>query len=224
LPAREPVPAAALARQVTVASAGEPTVLYHRGDANQAAAVVAWPSGAGVPGLPESRQLQILTDLFNNRLLDEMRERTGASYSPQVGSDWPEDIASGGSISAIATVRPEDVPAFFAATDKIAHELATTPPTADELARVTEPLKQSISRASTGNTFWLWQLEGASTDPRRVNLLRSLMTDYTRTTPQAMQALAAKYLAARPPFRLAVIPQGQQLATRVEGATAGASR
>ena len=224
LPAREPIPAAALARQVTVAGPGEPTVLYHRGDANQAAAVVAWPSGAGVPGLPESRQLQILTDLFNNRLLDEMRERTGASYAPQVGSDWPEDISSGGSISAIATVRPEDVPAFFAATEKIAHELATTPPTADELARVTEPLKQSISRASTGNTFWLWQLEGASTDPQRVSLLRSLLTDYTRTTPQAMQALAAKYLAARPPFRLAVIPQGQQLATRVPATTAGASR
>ena len=33
----------------------------------------------------------------------------------------------------------------------------------------------------------------------------------TVTTPQAMQALAQKYLAARPGFRLAVIPQGQEL-------------
>jgi zinc protease len=222
LPARQPIPANALARGVTVASAGEPTVLYHHGDANQAAAVVAWPSGAGVTGLPESRQLQILTDLFNNRLLDEMRERTGASYSPQVNSDWPEDISSGGSISAVAMVRPQDVPAFFAATDKIAHDLATSPPTADELARVTEPLKQSISRASTGNTFWLWQLEGASTDPDRVRLLRSLLNDYTQTTPQKMQALAAKYFAARAPFRLAVIPEGQKLATQVPASmTAG---
>ncbi len=106
LPARQPIPAAALAREVKIASAGEPTVLFHRGDANQAAAMVAWPSGAGVAGLPESRQLQILTDLFNNRLLDEMRERTGASYSPQVSSDWPEDISTGGSISAVAMVRP----------------------------------------------------------------------------------------------------------------------
>ena len=220
LPPRAPIPAAALAREVNVASTAEPTVLYHRGDANQAAAVVAWPSGAGVAGLPESRQLQILTDLFNNRLLEEMRERTGASYSPQVNSDWPEDIASGGSISAMAMVRPEDVPAFFAATEKIARDLATNPPTADELARVTEPLKQSISRASTGNTFWLWQLEGASTDPERVRLLRSLLNDYTQTTPQRMQALAVKYLAQRPPFRLAVIPEGQKLATQVPATTA----
>jgi zinc protease len=221
LPARAPIPADALARTVTVsAGAAAPRVLYHRGDANQAAAVVSWPTGGGVTGLPESRQLQILSDLFNNRLLDEMRERTGASYSPQVSNDWPEDIASGGSLSAMAMIRPQDVPAFFAATDAIARDLVANPPTADELARVTEPLKQSVSRASTGNTFWLWQLEGASRDPRRIGYLRSLLNDYTQTTPQAMQALAAKYLAARQPFRLAVIPQGQALATTVTGSTA----
>ncbi len=224
LPQRMPIPADALARTVSVASSDPPQVLYHRGDANQAAAVIAWPTGGGVPSLPESRQLQILSDLFNNRLLDEMRERTGASYSPQVSSDWPTDIDSGGTISAIATVRPQDVPAFFAATDEIARDLVANPPSADELARVTEPLKQSISRASTGNTFWLWQLEGASTDPRKVRLLRSLLSDYTQTTPQAMQALAAKYLAGRKPFKLAVIPEGQKLATRVEGAPPAASR
>ena len=217
---RAPIPADALARQVAVASDGAPQVLFHRGDANQAAAMVAWPSGAGVAALRESRQLQILTELFNNRLLDAMRERTGASYSPQVSSDWPQDVDSGGSLTALAMVRPEDVPAFFAATEEIVRDLVANPPAADELARVTEPLKQSISRASTGNTFWLWQLEGASTDSRRVALVRTLLNDYTQTTPAAMQALAAKYLAARAPFRLAVIPEGQQLATRASGEAA----
>ncbi len=221
LPQRDPIPADVLARPTTVADDGAPRVLFHRGDANQAAAVVAWPTGGGVAGLRESRQLQILTDLFNNRLLEEMRERTGASYSPQVANDWPQDVDSGGSIKALAMIRPGDVPAFFAATDEIAHDLATSPVSADELARVTEPLKQSISRASTGNTFWLWQLEGASTDPRRVAMLRSLLNDYTQTTPQAMQALAAKYLTARDPFKLAVIPQGQKLATAVTPAVTG---
>ena len=215
LPERQPIPADALSRSTTLANDSAPRVLFHRGDANQAAAMVAWPTGGGVAGLRESRQLQILSDLFNNRLLEEMRERTGASYSPQVANEWPEDIESGGSVKALAMIRPEDVPAFFAATDTIARELATTPVTADELARVTEPLKQSISRASTGNTFWLWQLEGATVDERRIALLRTLLIDYTQTTPEAMQALASKYLTAREPFRLAVIPDGQKLATAV---------
>ncbi|MFN6933954.1 MAG: M16 family metallopeptidase [Tsuneonella sp.] len=221
---RQPIPADALARTASLASTDAPKVLYHRGDDSQAAAVVAWPTGGGVAGLRESRQLQILSDLFNNRLLDEMRERTGASYSPQVANDWPVDVDSGGSIKALALIRPQDVPAYFAATEQIVQDLVTTPVTADELARVTEPLKQSVSRASTGNTFWLWQLEGASQDPRRLALLRTLLVDYTQTTPEAMQALAQKYLAGREPFRLAVIPQGQTLATKVTASSAAGGR
>ena len=212
LPPREPIPAAALARVPDFPeSSAETVVLHHRGDANQAAAVIAWPSGGGVPGLPESRQLEILVNLFNNRLIDAMRERAGASYAPQVTNAWPTDLAGGGRITAIAQLRPQDVPAFFAAADEIAADLVANPPSADELARVTEPLRQLVSRASTGNTFWMYQLEGSTRDPRRVELVRSLLNDYTVTTPQAMQALAQKYLAARPGFRLAVIPQGQEL-------------
>jgi len=191
------------------------TVLTHRGDANQAAAVIAWPSGGGVEGLRESRQLEILTQLFNNRLMDAMREKAGASYAPQVVSDWPKDLRGGGAILALAQLKPEDVPVFFAEAEKIAQDLATTPPQPDELDRVTEPLRQLISRAATGNNFWLYHLEGASFDPRRIGLMRSLITDYSTTTPEIMQVLAQRYLAARPGWQLAIIPEGQKLATKL---------
>ncbi len=197
--------------------AGETEVLYHRGDANQAAAVIAWPSGGGVTDLRESRQLEILVQVFNNRLLDAMRERAGASYAPNVRSEWPNDIDGGGRISALAQLQPKDVPIFFEEADRIARDLSTTPPSADELERVTEPLRQYISRASTGNLFWLFQLEGSTQDPRRIALLRSLLNDYSRTTPQAMQALAQKYFGGREGWRLAVIPEGQALASRPKG-------
>ncbi|OBX20895.1 peptidase M16 [Erythrobacter sp. QSSC1-22B] len=196
------------------------TIRYHRGDANQAAAVIAWPSGGGVAGLPESRQLEILVQLFNNRLFDAMRERAGASYAPIVRSEWPSDIPSGGRISALAQLQPGDVPIFFQEAERIADELATTPPAADELARVTEPLRQSISRASSGNLFWLYQLEGSTVDPRRIALLRSLLTDYSRTTPEAMMQLAQKYFGGREGWRLAVIPEGAELAGEVRPSTA----
>lgn len=223
LPERAPIPAEVAARTPDFPAPGSDTVvLHHRGDANQAAAVIAWPTGGGVEGLPESRQLEILANLFSNRLLEAMRERAGASYAPQVINAWPADLAEGGRIMAIAQLRPQDVPAFFAAADDIAADLAANPPSADELARVTEPLRQLINRASTGNTFWMYQLEGSTRDPRRVALVRSLLNDYTVTTPQAMQQLAQRYLASRPGFRLAVIPEGEQLA-RGAGGEAGAA-
>jgi zinc protease len=191
---------------------GDATVLQHRGDENQAAAVVAWPSGGGMEAIRESRQLEILTQVFNNRLLDALREQAGASYSPQVFSKWPTDIESGGTITALAQLEPEFVPTFFAEADRIARDLAAKPPTEDELARVTEPLGQLIRRASTGNLFWLYNLEGATRDPQRVARLRTLLGDFSQTSPQIMQFLAERYFGQRTPLRLAILPEGLDLA------------
>ncbi len=202
---------------------GAPTVLTHRGDANQAAAVIAWPSGGGMASIRESRQLEILTQIFNNRVLEALRERAGASYSPQVFSNWPTDISSGGRIVALAQLEPDFVPIFFAEAERISRDLALNPPTLDEINRVTEPLSQRVRRASTGNQFWLYNLEGASRDPQRVNLLRSLLSDYSQTSPQIMQFLADRYFAQRSPLKLAVIPEGQELAEAPLGAVQGPS-
>ena len=214
---RDAAPATVLERPVAFPEAGETVVRHHRGDANQAAAVIAWPSGAGVENLRESRRLEVLVSLFNNRLMEAMREHAGASYSPVVRSEWPSDVNSGGRIAALAQLRPEDVPVFFAEAERIAQELASAPVSEDEYNRVVEPLRQYVSRASTGNLFWLYQLEGATQDPRRIPMLRFLLADYTQTPPAELQALAQKYLGSRAGWRLAVIPQGQTLATAAQG-------
>lgn len=206
LPARPAVERPALAPNIP-AHNEEPLVLTHRGDPSQAAAVVAWPTGGGQAGVRESRQLEILAQIFNNRLFDAMREKVGASYAPQVGSSWPLDLPSGGYISAMVQLRPGDFDTFFAAADKIATDLATTPPTADEIGRVTEPLKQLITRASTGNGFYMFQLEGAANDPRKIAAIRTILNDYSQTTPERMQALAQRYLVKDKSWRLEVVPE-----------------
>ncbi len=209
---RQPISPEVTSRAVGFPSPNaSPLVLHHRGDANQAAAVVAWPTGGGVLGIRESRQLEILTQLFNNRLFDAMREHAGASYAPSVSTDWPIDMPTGGRIVASAQLEPSAVPAFFAAAEKIAADLAANPPSEDELTRITEPLKQMVSRASTGNGFWMYNLDGATFDYRRVDAVRTLVTDYSVTTPEQMQALARRYIASRRGWRMAVLPEGQDL-------------
>ena len=215
LPARKAAPAPAFSPAFP-APVAEPVLLSHRGDANQAAAMVAWPTGAGRAGVQESRQLEILSQLFNNRLFDRMREKLGASYAPQVESNWPLDRSTGGYIAAAAQLTPQSVPAFFEAADEIAAELVAAPPTPDELIRITEPLKQLISRAATGNGFWLFQLEGAATHPSRLGDVRSILNDYSQTTPEAMQGLARRYFAKDKSWRLQVLPQSL-IAARATG-------
>ena len=208
LPPREPIPPEVLARQVKFpAPNAQPVVLLHSGEPDQAAAVIAWPTGGGSAVLPESRKLEVLADVFSNRLLDAMREKAGASYSPQVSSDRPTDMATGGRFVAMAQLPPDLVPDFFTAADKIASDLAATGPSADELGRATEPLRQLLLRLETGHTFWLNQLEGATTDPNKVRMLPSLMRDYTQVTPDEMRALAAKYLQPGQAYRIEVLPE-----------------
>ncbi|UIP08010.1 insulinase family protein [Erythrobacter sp. SDW2] len=212
LPPRDPIPETAAGAVKAFPAPGETTVLTHRGDANQAAAVVAWPTGGGIEDVRTSRQLEVLSRLFSNRLFDSIREKSGASYAPFVTTDWPIDMPQGGTITAMAQVSPDIVPTFFAEADAIAADLAANPPSQDELDRTIEPLRQLLNRASTGNGFWMWQLEGATYDERRVKVVRSLLDDYTVITPAEVQALAQRFLAARPGYRLAIIPEGQELA------------
>ena len=211
-PRREPAAGELALPGVVEGGQAAPLVLHHRGDEGQAAAVIAWPTGGGVEAISESRQLEILSQVFSNRLLDAIRERSGESYAPNVGSDWPVDAPQGGKIVAMAQLPPLAVPAFFDEAEAIARDLATNGPSADELQRVTEPLNQLISRAMSGHLFWMYQLEGATFDFRRVEALPTLLDDYTETTPERMRALAAKYLPVERAWRLAVLPQGDQLA------------
>lgn len=205
LPARQAVPQP-VDGPALPAGGPEPTILTHKGDPDQGAAVIAWPTGGGTANLPESRKLDMLAQLFSNRLLDAMRERIGASYAPYVGSNWPLDLPSGGEIVALAQLPPAQVPVFFDEAEKIARDLATRPVAADELSRVTEPMLQLLNRAMTGHTFWLNLVQGGAFDQNRITQLPTLMQDYTRITPQEMQALAAKYFA-KPGWRAAVMPQ-----------------
>ena len=189
------------------ATGGVPTTLTHAGDANQAAALIAWPTGGGSDGIVQSRKLDLLAQIFNNRLIDGLRERAGASYSPFATSNWPLDVDSGGVIFALVQIEPALAPVFFAEAQAIGADLAANGPTEDELNRAVEPQRQFLARATTGHTFWLGQLAGAAFDPNRFAYLPSIYADYEDATVAEMQALAQRYLA-QPGWQLQVLPEG----------------
>jgi Predicted Zn-dependent peptidases len=211
LKAREPAASTANMSEVAVPKAsGTPIVLRHHGDPDQAAAVISWPTGGGSMGIRESRQLEILTQLFTNRLLDAVRERLGVAYAPYVFSTWPVDLQAGGSITAMAQLDPKSVPVFFETAEEIAQNLIANPPAADELERVTEPLRQQVTRAASSTSFFMSQLEGATNDPSRIGTVRTVLADYTLTTPEKMQELAARYLGKGNSWRLEVMPKDKK--------------
>lgn len=185
-----------------------PAVLRHDGPPEQAAAVMAWPTGAGYPSLREGRQLEILSQIMNDRLFERFRSVEGAAYSPNVVNSWPETYVTGGYIAAMAQVRPERLALFGRFVRDIAADLAAAPVTADELTRVLAPMRQSLGRASTGNAFWLDQMQGAGFDPGVLPALGSFGSDLLSVTATDIQALARKYLVDDRSWSAIVLARG----------------
>ena len=177
------------------------------GARDQAAAVMAWPTGGGIAGISEGRQLETLAAIFRDRLFEKFRAEQAASYSPDMAANWPVDFNSGGYLMAYTQVKPTDVDRFFAFADSVAADLIANPVSADELQRAVEPTKQAIERAASGNTFWLNQLKGSTYDPERFAALGTLYSDYNSVTPEILQALAKRYFVKDKAWKLVVAPQ-----------------
>jgi len=184
-----------------------PVIRRHDGPVNQAVAAIAWPTGGGIAGATEAIRLDLIAQIFGDRLFDRLRSEAGASYSPSVQSSWPTGLASGGRVIGIGQVPPDKVEFFFKLAREIAADLASEPIDADELKRTIVPYVQYLARASTGNTYWLNQLKGASYDPRRIAAVKALGATLAATTPALLAETARKYLKPETEWTLAVLPK-----------------
>ena len=202
-----PVPAANRAMRFP-APVQKPVILRHKGDKEQAAAVMAWPTAGGFALQKEARQLEILTQIFNDRLFDRLRSTEGAAYSPSVQNNWPFSYDSGGYILVSSQIRPDRISYFYDVVKATVADLAKTPVSDDELQRAVAPMRQMLMRAGTGNAFWMNQMEGATHDPRYVQAMQTMAQDMLTVTPAQLQALAARYLAPGKSWSAIVLPDG----------------
>lgn len=202
-----------------------PRVVTHKGDSGQAAALLAWPTGGGIGGIRTGRQIDVLAAIFNDRLFERLRAQDGASYGPIVTSDWPTGFDDGGYLLVGSLLAPKDIDRFFDIAGDIARELASKPVSDDELGRAAGPIREQITRALTGNLYWMHLLEGASRDPRVVRAALSIEDHARAITPADIQALAQRYLVAERRWSLVILPPGQTLAgTRIGGDANAAPR
>lgn len=178
------------------------------------AAVIGWPTGAGLAQISEARQLEVLAALFRDRLFEKFRAEQAASYSPDATSTWPDEFTSGGFLMAYSQMQPKDKDRFFTFAKSVAADLATTPVSKDELQRALEPILQYVERATTGNLFWMNELEGATYNAARYEALGRLYSDYSKVTPEQLQALARKYLVTAKAWTMVVEPEPDAVASR----------
>jgi zinc protease len=186
-----------------------PIVLTHKGRADQALAYIAWPANDFFSNPHDARTLRVLAQVLELRLIDDLRETMGATYSPQAAAAASLTYPGYGYVYATAEVPPGKLDAFFEDADKIATALRQAPPSEDELERARKPLVENLMRLRQTNEYWLEQLSGAQADPRRLEALRTVLPTFRKVSAADVQAVAETYLDPAKAFRIEVVPQAQ---------------
>ena len=179
----------------------------HAGRADQGAAIVAWPTAGVYADERRARGLNLLGLVLQLRILEEIRERQGASYSPQAAHQPSEEIDGYGYLVAQVELPPDRLDGFFADLREIAGDLREREIDEDELERARRPFLERLQRnRAGGNDWWVSQLHGVHERPERAESIREAVEAYHTITAADLRRLARQYLVDERAFEIAVRP------------------
>ena len=181
-----------------------PVVLTDSGRADQAVAMVAWPLTDFFENTRASRAAMLAGDVLENRVLDEVRVKQGATYSPETRVSLSETFPHYGFAFTTVEMPPEKIPGFFADVARITADMREKGITADELERARNPRVAGLKKAQLTNPYWLSRLAGAMADPRQLMLIRTTFSDYEAVTTADIQAAARAWFVDDKGWKLVV--------------------
>jgi zinc protease len=207
LPPRRDIAIAPAARDVRFPAAAI-VRRTHKGRADQGLAFIAWPTTDFYSDQRRARTLNLLAEVLQLRLIDEIREKQGTTYSPDASHSPAIAFPGYGYLAAQIEAPPEKLDGFFADALKIAADLRDRPVTDDELRRAREPLIDTLERQKATNEWWLAQLAGVQEHEERADSIRIGIGQYRAVTPADIEQAARQYLVDAKAWRMAVTPEG----------------
>lgn len=173
----------------------------------QGVAAAFWETNGMRGNIPEVRRLNVLSDIYGDRLREEIREKLGASYSPNAGAGGDDALEGFGYLAGQALGKPEDLPLLLKTMDSIAAELAEKGATEDELSRALAPTLSSLEKSLRDNSYWLSTvLSQSQEDPNRLDLARNRDEDYKSITLEEINVLAKKYFPSKNLIQVSILP------------------
>ena len=174
----------------------------------QAVASVIWKT----PGLRNNqkdfRRFNILADIYQDRLREEIRQKLGASYSPDGAASGSEALDDFGYIIGQSVGKAPDVPLLLNTMRSLADTLATKGATADELDRALKPTLSMLKQSLRDNKYWLnTAMSQCQLEPKRLDLVRERDADYASISIKEINALAKKYLTAENALLITIKPK-----------------
>ncbi|MFO8048820.1 MAG: insulinase family protein [Desulfosudaceae bacterium] len=173
---------------------------------------VAWPTD-DYWDIRRNRRLNVLADIFNDRMRQSIREEAGQSYSQYAYNKASQAYDGYGSFHAVAQVAPDETEAVVAGIKAIAEDIITEGVTREELDRARDPILTSIKDMVETNGYWLSSvLSDSCRHPEKYDWSRNLMTDYVSITTEEINRLARQYLDNPDSAVLTIRPGGDDVA------------
>lgn len=173
----------------------------------QAVATAIWKTPGIRNNIPEFRRFNVLSEIYGDRLREEVREKLGASYSPNAGASGSDSLNNFGYLIAQAVCKPDDVPRLLDTMEKMAAELAEKGASQDELDRAIAPTLSSLEKSLRDNGYWLSTvLSGSQTNPERLEYARNRDEDYRSIDLKTVNELAATYYLPSNLLQISTLP------------------
>jgi zinc protease len=205
LPPRHDDPVAAAAAQVRFPSPGIER-RTHKGRADQGLAFIAWPTLDFYSDTKESRTLTLLASVLQLRLLDEIREKQGTTYSPNAAHNPSEVFPGYGFLAAQIEAPPEKLDGFLTDAARIAADLRDKQIQPDELERARKPLIEGTIRQQASNEWWLNALSDVQTRPGAAQAVADTLAQYKAITAPELEQAARRFLVEGKAWKMEVLP------------------
>ena len=179
----------------------------HKGRADQGFAFVAWPTTDLYSDRKTSRTLNLLSQVLQLRLIDEVREKQGQTYSPAGFHQASETFPGYGFMAALVEAPPEKLQRFRDDVARIATSLRDTRIGDDELLRARKPLIENLTRGRAQNAFWLKALAGVQTRSEVREAIEHELADYQEISPLDLQRAAQRYLVDTAAWKMEIVPE-----------------
>ncbi len=179
--------------------------ISHKGEANQLAWRRVWTT-TDDRDQKVAQGMDLLARIVTVRLIDELREKLGATYGGGSNSSMSAIYPGRGTFTIATSGDPKDLAAIEAAVDGIIAEILAAPAEADLFERARKPVLESYADWRIRNDTWIGVAAEAQTNAARLDRFRSSEDSFKSITSEYVWELAKLWLGKPAQFTFRALP------------------
>ncbi|MBU4315742.1 MAG: insulinase family protein [Proteobacteria bacterium] len=161
---------------------------------SKAMVVINYPT-ADLWDIKKTRRLSILAEILSEKIRQEIREKLGVAYSPNVMSRPSRVFKNYGTLRVTIETDPANVDQVLEEVRKIAKDLAEKGVSPEDLKRALDPMATLLKDMKRENGYWLRTvLMGSQRHPEQIAWSGDILEDYAAITPEEIWLLAKQFL------------------------------